>query len=152
MELKVEAPYVPLDVTVGDREVKVRINATVDGKIAVGEACAKAKGKMDALQKLNDEAQATGDAKKLRKVNAQLADVLEEAVKAGIGEDGYDAITEACGAGFPVTKADCNMVMVQVFMAIYETVMERQEESLKAKAAHYLAEVEDAQPEPDEAY
>ena len=59
------------------------------------------------------------------------------------------AILAACGAGGPVTKADCNIVMVKVFGAIHSTVNERMEESLNEQAAHYLAEVEDAQPEPD---
>lgn len=149
MELKIKAPYEPLSIEIGDQQVNARINVTVDGLLDIGEACNKAANKMGALQKLHDEAEKAKDAKKLRKLNAQLADVLEEAVKAGIGEDGYDEIVTACGAGYPVSKADCNIVMVKVFGAIFDTVKERKEDSLNEKAAHYLAEVDDAQPEPD---
>ncbi len=149
MELKITAPYEPLSIEIGDQQVNARINVTVDGLLDIGEACKKAANKMGALQKLHDEAEKAKDAKKLRKLNAQLADVLEEAVKAGIGEDGYDEIVTACGAGYPVSKADCNIVMVKVFGAIFDTVKERKEDSLNEKAAHYLAEVDDAQPEPD---
>lgn len=151
MEIKVKAPYEPLVVEVGDRTVNARINVTVDGLLDIGEACNKAANKMGALQKLHDEAQKTNDVKKLRKLNGQMADVLETAVKAGIGEESYDEIVAACGQGFEITKADCNVVMVKVFWAIFETVKERKDESLNEKAAHYLAEVDHAQTEPNTA-
>lgn len=149
MELKIKAPYEPLDLEIGDQEVRCRINVTVDGLLNIGDACRKAEQRMKMLQKLHDEAQQAQDVAKMKRVNAEIADVLEPAVKAGIGEDGYDAIIAACGAGGPVTKADCNIVMVKVFGAIHQTVKERNEASLNEKAAHYLAEVDDAQPEPD---
>ncbi len=148
MELKVKAPYEPLSVEIGDEVVNARINVTVDGLIDIGEACTKAADKMGTLQKLHDDAEKSKDTKKLRKLNAQIADVLEGAVKAGIGEKSYDEIIAACGQGFEVKKTDCNIVMVKVFYAIYETVKERQEDALNEKAAHYLAEVDDAQTEP----
>ena len=130
MELKVKAPYEPLTIEIGNAVVETRINVTVDGLLDIGEACNKAHSKMTALQKLR-------------------ADVLEVAVKAGIGEEGYDAIVEACGAGYPISKVDCNIVMGKVFHAIFQTVQERKEYTLNEKAAHYLAEVDDAQSEPD---
>ena len=39
--------------------------------------------------------------------------------------------------------------MGKVFHAIFQTVQERKEDTLNEKAAHYLAEVDDAQSEPD---
>lgn len=149
MELKVKAPYEPLTIEIGNETVETRINVTVDGLLDIGDACRKAGNKMGSLQKLRDQAEKSKDAKQLRKVNAQMADVLEIAVKAGIGEEGYDSIVAACGQGQPVKKVDCNIVMAKVFHAIFQTVKEREEDSLNEKAAHYLAEVNDAQPEPD---
>lgn len=149
MEIKVKSPYEPLSVEVGNVTVNARINVTVDGLLNIGEACSKASTKMNALQKLHDDAKKTKDYKKLRKLNSQMADVLEAAVKAGIGEESYDEIIAACGQGFEITKADCNVVMAKVFWAIFETVKERQYESLNEKAAHYLAEVDNAQTEPN---
>lgn len=149
MELKIKAPFEPLDLVIGDQALTCRINVTPDGLLNIGEACSKAEQKIKALQKLYDDAQQSKNVAKMKKVNTQIADVIEPAIKAGIGEDGYDAILAACGAGGPVTKADCNIVMVKVFGAIFDTVKERKEDSLNEKAAHYLAEVDDAQPEPD---
>lgn len=149
MELKVKAPYEPLSIEIGDQEVTCRINVTPDGMLSIGDACRKAEQKIKPLQKLYNDAKESKNVAKMKKANAQIADVIEPAIKAGIGEEGYDAIFAACGAGGPVTKADCNIVMVKVFGAIFETVKERREDSLNEKAAHYLAEVDDAQPEPD---
>lgn len=149
MELKVKAPFEPLTIEIGDQQVDTRINVTMDGMLDIAEACKKADGKMRVLQKLRDEAVNAKDAKKMRKLNAQIAEVLEVAVKSGIGEDGYDAIIAACGVNGTVSKSDCNIVMFKVFAAIHDAVKERNEESLNEKAAHYLAEVDDAQPEPD---
>ena len=155
MEIKVKSPYEPLSVEISDDDgntlvaVNARINVTVDGLLNIGEACRKASTKMNALQKLHDDAQKTKDSAKLRKVNGQMADVLEVAVKAGIGEESYDEIIAACGQGYEITKADCNVVIAKVFWAIYDTVKKRQDESLNEKAAHYLAEVDNAHTEPD---
>lgn len=149
MELKVKAPYEPLSIEIGDQEVKCRINVTPNGLLDISDACRKAEQKFKMLQKLHDEAQQTKNSAKMKKVNSQIADTVEPAIKAGIGKESYDAIIEACGADGPVTKADCNVVMVAVFFTIFETVKERREDSLNEKAAHYLAEVQDAQPEPD---
>lgn len=149
MKIVARQPYEPLVVEIGDRTVNARINATVDGLLDISEACKKAANKIGAIQKLRDEAVAQQDAKKMRKLNMQFADVLETAVKSAIGEKSYDEIVAACGQGFEVSKADCNIVIGDVFYAIYETVRERTEESLNKKAAHYLSEVENAQPEPD---
>lgn len=151
MEIKVKAPYEPLVVEIGDRTVNARINVTPDGMLVIGEACSKAANKMGALQKLRDEAVKNKDTKKMHRVNSQVADVLESAVKAAIGEGSYDEIVTACGQGFEITKADCNIVMFNVFWSVYETIKERKAESLNEKAAHYLAEVDHAQPASDTA-
>lgn len=147
--MKVKAPYEPLNVEIGDVEVDLRINVTPDGLLDIGEACSTAHNKIKTLQKMYNDAVDNKDAAKMKKVNAKIADVMEPAVKAGIGEDGYDAIIAACGQGGPVSKPECNIVMTQIFGAIYETVKERRNDSLNEKAAHYLAEVDDAQLEPD---
>lgn len=149
MKIVVKQPYEPLAVEIGDRTVSARINVTMDGLLDISDACSKAASKIGALQKMHDDAVAARDTSKMRKLNAKIADVLELAVKSGIGEESYDEIVAACGQGFEVSKADCNIVMIEVFGAIYETVRSRKEESLNRKAAHYLSEVENAQPEPD---
>ena len=101
MELKVKAPYEPLTIEIGNAVVETRINVTVDGLLDIGEACNKAHSKMTALQKLRDQAEQSKNVSQLRKLNKQTADVLEVAVKAGIGEEGYDAIVEALRRWLP---------------------------------------------------
>lgn len=149
MELKIKAPYEPLDVEIGPTLIKTSINVSPTGMIDVAEAISKAKQKVTMLSKLRDDAQASNNIKKIREANAKIADVLEGAVKAGIGDADYDAIVLACGQGREIPKADCNIVMLQVLLKINEAIEERMADSLDEKAAHYLSEVEDAQPEPN---
>ena len=57
MELKIKAPFEPLDLVIGDQALTCRINVTPDGLLNIGEACSKAEQKIKALQKLYDDAQ-----------------------------------------------------------------------------------------------
>lgn len=147
--IKVVAPYEPIEVTIGDVVVNVRVNATIDGMLDISEACQKAVQKIKPLEKLQKEAEASKDTKKIRELNSKIANVLEVPVKAGIGVEGYDALYAACGQDGPIKKADCNIVMMQVFYEIYDISREYRNAQLNKKAAHYLAEVQDAQSEPD---
>ena len=149
MELKFSSFYKPLTVEIGDEKVVCRINVTVNKLLELSDTCTKAEQQVKALEKLENEAKNTKNAAKMKKVNEKIADVLEVVVKAGIGEESYNEIVAACGAGGPVEKSDCNIVMIQVFAAIYEAVLEQKEESKSNKAAHYLAEVANAQAKSD---
>lgn len=149
MELKLKAPYEPLTIEIGDKKIEARIDVTVDNLLDLGEVCRKADQKVKAMQKLYADAMQSKNVAKAKQANKEIAEVIEPAIKAGIGEEAYDAIVAACGAGQKIDKAHCNIVMVQVLGAIYRAVMEQKENALNEKAAHYLAEVPNAQPEPD---
>ncbi len=147
--IKVVAPYEPIEVTIGDVVVKIRVNTTIDGILDLSEACQKAYQKIKPLVKLQKDAEASKDTKKIREFNNKIADVLEVPIKAGIGVEGYDALYSACAQDGPIKKADCNIVMMEVFRQIYEISQEYRNTQLNKKAAHYLAEVQDAQSEPN---
>lgn len=151
MELNLQAPYEPLILNIGNAEVVATIDLTPDNLIDLSEACKKASGAAKAAGKLAEDAERNHDAAKMKEAYAKIAKAIEHPIVTGIGQGAYDEIRSACGGGEPISKAKCNLVMMQVFMAIYEKVKEaRGSEKLEGKAAHYLSEVEDAQPEPDE--
>lgn len=147
--INLKSPYEPLDVEIEGQVVKTAINVSVDGLLDLSDACKKAHQRMQSLETLRDKAKKGKDPEKVRKLNAEMAKVMEGPIKQAIGEADYDAIVAACGMGRAIKKEDCNVVFGRVFAVINETVNERHEDSLNDKAAHYLAEVDDAQPEPD---
>ena len=146
--ITVKSPYVPLEVTVEDKTFKTVMDLSVDGLLDLAEECKKAAKKMEALEVLREKAKKGKDPKKIRELNAEVAKVMEAPIVRAIGQEDYDAIVNLCGFGKKIKKEDCNIVFAQVFSVINETVNERREDSMNEKAAHYLAEVEDAQSEP----
>lgn len=148
MELKMKALYEPLEIEIGDRKVSAAIDVTADNLVRISEVCTTAKGKMRDVSAMQKKAKETQDHKLLQKMNKKAAEIMEPAIVAGIGQESYDAIVEACGAGRKISKASCNVVMMRVLVAIAEVIAEQQAEAIEEKAAHYLAEVKDAQPEP----
>lgn len=153
--ISTKAPYEPLEIEIGNQVVKTAIDVSVDGLLALAAKCKKAAQKMKALESLHDKARKGKHAEALKRLNAELAKVMEGPIKQAIGEDDYEAVVKACGMGREIAKEDCNPVFAMVFRVINETVKERNEDALalndalNEKAAHYLAEVRDAQPEPD---
>lgn len=147
--ISLKSPYEPLEIEIEGQVINTAINVSVDGLLDLADACKKAGQKMKNLEVLRDKAQKSKDPEQVRKLNAELAKVMEKPIRQAIGDADYDAIIKACGMGREIKKEDCNIVFGQVFKVINETVNERHEDSLNEKAAHYLAEVEDAQPEPD---
>lgn len=147
--ISLKSPYEPLDIEIEGQIVRTAINVSVDGLLDLAAACKKAAQKMKSLETLRDKAQKGRNPQQVRELNAELAKVMEKPIKQAIGEADYDAIVKACGMGREIRKEDCNVVFGKVFAVINETVNERHDDVLNDKAAHYLAEVEDAQPEPD---
>ena len=147
--IKTQALFEPLEIEIGDTTVKAAIDVTIDNLLNISNTCTKARQNLDALDVLRQKAKDNNNAEELRRMNKKAAEIIEPAVKAGIGEESYDAIVAACGAGRKISKESCNIVMVQVLMAIIEVIAEQRNEVLGAKAAHYLTEVEDAQTEPN---
>lgn len=146
MELKLKALYEPLTVQIGDAVVNTAIDVTADNLVKISEVCTKAKKEMDGVSAMQRKAKENQDHKLLQKMNNKAAEVMEPAIVAAIGQQGYDDIVKACGAGREISKSSCNVVMMRVLFAIMETVAEQQQNVINEKAAHYLAEANDAQP------
>ena len=151
MELKLKALFEPLDIEIGDVTVHTAIDVTAENLVTISDICTKAKSKMQGVSVMQKKAEAEKNHQLLQKVNRQAAEIMEPAIVAGIGQESYDEIVAACGAGRKISKAACNVVMMRVLMAIMETIKEQQSNTIDEKAAHYLAEAEDAQPEPYQA-
>ena len=145
--LKRNAPIETLDIEIGGTVVSAFIDATADNLLSLADACGKAEKEMGNISAMQRRAQAERDFPMLRKLNKGAADAMEPAIRTAIGDEAYDAVVKACGAGRAVPKESCNVVMVKILEAIAETVREQQIVE-EGKAAHYLAEVEDAQTEP----
>lgn len=146
MKLELKALYEPLTVQIGSETVNTAIDVTAENLISISEVCTKAKKEMDGVTAMQKKAQETQDAKLLRKMNDKAAEIMEPAIVAAIGQQGYDDIVKACGAGREISKASCNVVMMRVLYAVMETVAEQQRNVIDEKAAHYLAEANNAQP------
>lgn len=151
MELKLKALFEPLDIEIGDVTVHTAIDVTAENLVTISDICTKAKNKMQGVSVMQKKAEAEENHQLLQKVNRQAAEIMEPAIVAGIGQESYDEIVAACGAGRKISKASCNVVMMRVLMAIMEAIKEQQSNTIDEKAAHYLAEAEDAQPEPYQA-
>lgn len=149
MELKLQSPYEPLDLIIGDREVSVMIDVTPGNLIDLSADCSKAMTMVQAAQKLAEESERSNDTGKLKESYAKIAKAIEKPIVTAIGQDGYDEIRSACGGGKPISKEKCNLVMMPVFMAVFEaSFAARSGAKTSEKAAHYLSEAEDAQPKP----
>lgn len=151
MELKLKALYEPLDVEIGSETVHTAIDVTADNLVRISEVCTNAQKEMKGVSAMLDKARRTQDHKLLQKMNKKAAEVMKPAIVAAIGQEGYDDIVKACGAGRKVSEAACNVVMTRILTAIMDAVVGQQANTIDEKAAHYLAEVEDAQPEPYQA-
>ncbi|MBQ9042307.1 MAG: hypothetical protein IJ111_05770 [Eggerthellaceae bacterium] len=146
MELKLKALYEPLTVEIGEVTVNTAIDVTADNLMNLTEVCEKASKEMDEVSGWQRQAEKERNVDLLRKANKKAAEILEPAIVCGIGQEAYDEIVKACGAGRKISKSACNIVMVRVLYAIVDTVNEHRGVIEAEKAAHYLAEADDAQP------
>ena len=146
MELKLKALFEPLDVQIGNETVHAAIDVTADNLVRISEVCTKAKKDMDGVTAMQRKAQETQDHALLQKMNDKAAAIMEPAIVTAIGQQAYDDVVTACGAGREISKTSCNVVMVRILYAIMEVIAEQQQNAIDEKAAHYLAEADNAQP------
>ena len=146
MELKLKALYEPLTIEIGDVTVNAYIDVTADNLMNLSEVCESAAKEMNEVQGWQKQAEKERNASLLRKANEKAAEIMEPAIVCGIGQEAYDEIVVACGAGRAISKSACNIVMVRVLYAIVDTVNEHKDVLVAEKAAHYLAEADNAQP------
>ncbi len=145
MLIKVQSPYVPIDIEIGDEVVHVYVNTTVDGLTNIANRCYEAAQKFDEKQPIVDEATKANDIDTILAINDEIATIAEGAIRSAIG-DGYDRIMAALANTAPEFKpSDANHVMIQVMDAVLEIVKDAKAEMLNNKAAHYLSEVSNAQ-------
>lgn len=149
MKLKLPALYEPLIIEIGNETVNAAIDVTANNLVRISKVCTDAEKEMKSVATILETAEKEQDFKTLQKMNKKAAEIIEPAIVAAIGQEDYDNILKACGAGRQVNKAACNVVMTQVLTAIKEAVDGQRASVMKQKAAHYLAEVEHAQTKPD---
>lgn len=149
MKIEINALFEPLEIVIGNATVNTAIDVTADNLIKISEVCTKAKKEMDGVVVMEEKAKEEGDFKALERVNKKAAAIMKTAITAAIGQEDYEKIKDACGAGRKISDEACNVVMSRILVAIMETVAGQQQEIITEKAAHYLSEVENAQPKSD---
>ncbi|NBI31884.1 hypothetical protein [Enterorhabdus sp. P55] len=155
MEIKVRSLYEPLDVTVEDADgssttVHAVVDLSGDGLVELAGVCIKAADKAEAARLLAKKAEEERDVEGTRKALAKVGRIVREALEAAIGEESVAEIRAAASGYRELPDAAYAELLGQVFAAVKEIVMARYEGRMDEKAAHYLAEVYDAQPEPDQ--
>lgn len=146
--LKALKSFERFEVEVGDETVTCTIDCTDTN---INRIAAKAIAARDKVLALDSLKQKTTDLAKLDELSKKVAKTIEPVIVDGIGREGYDAILTACGDGVKLKPYQCNLVMVQVFAIVAQTVIERLAAVKESKAAHYLQDVvKDAQPGTDE--
>jgi hypothetical protein len=151
MELKLNPIFVPLNVEIGDRSVELVVDLTTDNLLEIGQVCMKSADKMKAVDQLKKKAVESKNVEEAKRANKEMAKVLKDALTQAIGAEKYDELLEAAGNGHEIKPAACNQIMTAVFGAIAEIVAKNNKELTNSKAAHYLSEVANAQPEPNAA-
>lgn len=142
MKVITKSPYEPLDIEIGNTVISCMINLTPNNLIKLSEECNKVREEVNRAADRARKAEANRDTKALKKANDSLAECMESPIKTAIGDEGYKHIYEACKATKP---SDCNMVFLQVFMAIANEVATRNTTlESNSKMAHYLQGVDDA--------
>lgn len=151
----VPSPIEKLELTVGAATVVLEIDVTPDNILLISKAAAEAKPKVDAISVLEDKAKEEGDHEALRKANRDMAKAIAPVVKAGIGEEGYEAVLEAAGQGERISPARANGVVARVMAEIMASMREQGDamsdtgdKMRDMTAVHYLAEVARADREP----
>lgn len=145
--LKVRKSFERFEVEVGDETVECTIDCTDSTINALAARCIKARQKALALDALKEK---TLDRKKLDKLSDDMAAAIGPVIVEGIGEESYDAILTACGDGVKLKPAQCNLVMVQVFATVCQTIFDRLNDVKQSKAAHYLQDVVPNAQKPDD--
>ena len=138
--------YEILSIELGDATVTARIDlrdSTIDKNFKILRSkrveAERLMAKQDALES-KDGPEADGLAK-------GMAAIIAPAIIAAIGEESYNEILAACGDGDPVEPEEANMLMTLVFAEIEAVMVERFKAFRGSKAAHYLQELNNAQPE-----
>lgn len=153
MEITVKALYEPLDVTIegpGDAvTVHASVDVSADNLLDIAGACIGASDKMAVAGKLIADARARRDVRAIKKVTQETARIVEDALVLAIGRDSLDEVVGAATGGDNASPSACYEVLGAVLMAVKDIVMARYGDRMDEKAAHYLSEVADAQPEPD---
>lgn len=152
----IPSPIEKLELTVGAATVVLDIDVTADNLLVIAKEAKALKPKADALALLEAKASQRGDTDALRDVNRDTAEAIAPVVKAGIGEEGYEAVLEAAGQGTRISPARANGVMYRVLAEIMSAMGEQRaamaESGVMAReitAVQYLAEVARAEGEPD---
>lgn len=151
----IPSPIEKLELTVGAATVVLEIDVTPDNIVLIAKAAAEAKPKVDAIAALEGKAKAAGDHEALRKANRDMAKAIAPVVKAGIGEEGYEAVLEAAGQGERISPARANGVVSRVMAEIMASMREQGDamsdtgdKMREMTAVQYLAEVARAGREP----
>ena len=155
MEIKVKALYEPLDVTVeGPAGEAVTVHAVVDVSgdhvAEVASVCQASASKLAAARLLAGKAEAAKDMRAMRKALDDMGRIAEDALAAAIGAEKVGEIVEAATCGAPLPPGARAELLAPVLSAVQDIVLARTHVLASEKAAHYLSEVADAQPEPDE--
>lgn len=143
--------FEPLDIELGDETVHARIDLRDSSVNKNWELLRSSREKMEAIQEASKalESACGPEADKIAKDMARPHAPPRYA--GAIGEQSYLEILVACGDGEPVQPEEANMVMALVFSEIEVAIIDRIKAFRGNKAAHYLKEIANAQPEPHKA-
>ncbi|CAK7059425.1 MAG: hypothetical protein MEEGG_02817 [Eggerthella lenta] len=142
--------FEPLDIELGDETVHARIDLRDSSVNKNWELLRSSREKMEAIQEAS-KALESACGPEADKIAKDMADLMRPAICGAIGEQSYLEILVACGDGEPVQPEEANMVMALVFSEIEVAIIDRIKAFKDHKAAHYLKEIANAQPEPHKA-
>lgn len=143
--------FEPLDIELGEDTVHTRIDLRDSSINKNWETLRSSREKMEALKNGLAKLEST-DSPEADAIARDMAEIMRPAICGAIGEQAYMDILVACGIdGKPVPPEEANMVMALVFSEIEVAIIARITEFKNNKAAHYLKEIANAQPEPHKA-
>lgn len=152
MELKLKSLYEPLDIKIeGAGTVHASVDVSADGLLDLAEKCIGAQEKMQETSKLLEEARRRKDATEIKRLNAKAAKVIRGALDIAIGPESVEEVLLLASGGRSFSDSAAIELLGEVLVAVSGIVMGRYEARMDEKAAHYLSEVANAQPEPNAA-